>query len=164
MTDRDQQLDKLLRSLPRAHADAYFTTRVLGLVNAPQRRSVSFSKLVWAGGTIVAVIAIVVPLAYNVQTESRRDALQQELASIQREHQAIARQVTALGSTAPRPPVYYVGSDARTDYVVDLLKLQSEKARAVRANPGSKEKFQQTQGHPEWSQRFRPVVYQGGPI
>jgi hypothetical protein len=126
---RSRQITDLLRELPREHARPGFTARVLGQLDAKPRRAARWSfRLAPATPAIVAITALAVAISAGALIEWRggarkhREAAQarQTLQELRAEHGRLEAELQAMS-----PPVVYLGSDEKVDYVLDLDKVRA---------------------------------------
>ena len=109
----DNELSQLLRSLPRAKASDGFTRTVMGRIRPEE------SPVWWRVSLVPAAIALVVAMLAGHQVlESREERLR--LQMLKAEQQRLRMELDELKSMTPSEPMFYVGSNGMTDYVVDL--------------------------------------------
>jgi cell division protein FtsB len=123
MTNHDEKLGQLLKSLPRERAQEDFTGRVMERLE--MRRPPVFSpfKIALVSAAAVVVAATMLSTVSHIQQKAEQNHLKQELKSVKAQYRKIARQIEELKNQPPRDPVIYVGGDDRADYVLDVSKL-----------------------------------------
>ncbi len=137
MSDVDDKLDQLIRSLPREKASSNFTAEVLARLSRPEieRPIGGFARrpLVWVAAVSV-VIVVLAAMAYRGHHErlEHEHALQHELMAIRSEYKTVIQQFDALRQEARDRNTVYLGSDDQSDYVIDLTKFADPPAQDTR--------------------------------
>lgn len=118
---KDERLDELIGSLPRAQVSDDFTARVLARIGEQSESRYGFP---WMAAAAVIIVVLIAGLAgqHFVEKKQREEQLQAarvEQAEIERE----LREVKRL--SAQTSPVVYLGSTVDADYLVDLRQLHA---------------------------------------
>lgn len=160
---KDDQLDRLLRELPREQATDNFTRRVVSSVSeggasgspaAGGRRTVRLPA--W-GIAAAAAALLLVPAGIWIFHAAQRSALTEEIAALRTAHGRLTGELRALRQQmSAAQPVIYLGGDDRVDYVLDLKRLVREQLDAA-ALPASDPARAPRQPH-------LPVSFEGGSI
>ncbi len=107
-----------LDALPRVRASQGFTSRVMQRIGAEQNPSHP-ATLRWIAAAVLGVTLLGTGALYTL----RRVDEGQRLQSLRAEHQAIRSELSEIERMAPaEEPVIYLGSDSRSDYVLDLRR------------------------------------------
>ncbi len=170
MKNYDNELDKLMKSLPREEADDYFTTRVSArLGETKKERSSHFMKVAF-GASFAAVFATVLAIVLVVDDpnpklipdDTDKSALQDQLKALQAEYSALATEMDQIEPSRSELPVYRLGGTDRSDFILDLnqVKFQDAETDGKRApvTPAS-----QNNASPKGVVPI-PAEYQGGSI
>jgi len=125
----EDQLERLLRELPREQARYGFTARVLARLDRsdhPDRKPaprMSWRPRLATAAAVVMLAGSALGLVRYERIEARRAARQaraeQVLRELRAEHGQIKRELEAL----PDPPVVYLGGNEDMDLVVDLRRV-----------------------------------------
>jgi hypothetical protein len=160
---KDDQLDKMLRELPREQVTNDFTRRVLsgatevgvaGSSTAGRRRTVRLPA--W-GIAAAAAALLLVPAGIWIFDASQRAALTKEITALRTEHGRLTGELRALRQQmGAAQPVIYLGGDDRVDYVLDLKRLVREQLDGAVRSPAA-------QPRPP-RQPHLPVSFEGGSI
>jgi hypothetical protein len=121
----DNRLGELLRELPREHARANFTARVLERLEGPAQAPRTRPWLVLAAAAAATVAAVTTGVLIERQSASRETIeaakAQQILQDLRAEHGRLQREVQELS----RPPMVYIGGNEDVDLVLDLGKVRA---------------------------------------
>jgi hypothetical protein len=123
---RGRQITDLLRELTQEHARPGFTVRVLAQLDAKPRRAARWSFR--PATALAAITVMVVAISAGALIEWRggarkhREAAQarQTLQELRAEHGRLEQELRAMS-----PPIIYLGSDEKVDYVLDLDKVHA---------------------------------------
>lgn len=120
----DEQLNELLKRLPRRDSSSGFTGRLLARLDETRNRPVLFP---WAAAAALISMVTVAGLTghYFIDKEQQR----QKIEAFRAEQQEIVLELQELKRLAEESnPVIYLGGNEDVEYVIDL--------RAVEFNPG----------------------------
>lgn len=117
--ERDPLLDAI-SELPRLQASPDFTRQLL--LELDQRRSASEDLggglwPRWSWGLAAALLALTVGASFSWEQARHRRELRGQIRTIDAERRALAADLQQLQSDGA---VLYLGSDDRTDYLIDL--------------------------------------------
>jgi len=119
----EDQLERLLRELPREQARHGFTARVLARLDWTPAPRVSWRPRLATAAAVVLLAGSAFGLVRYERIEAQRAARQaraeQVLRELRAEHGQIKRELEAL----PDPPVVYLGGNEDMDLVVDLRRV-----------------------------------------
>jgi hypothetical protein len=126
---RSRQVTDLLRELPREHARPGFTARVLEQLETKPANAWLWSfRLAPAKPAIMvaALLAVAISAGSLIELQGRarkhHEAVQ-TLKELRAEHGRLEQELRAISD----PPVVYLGSDEKVDYVLDLGKVPNAK-------------------------------------
>lgn len=121
-----ENVERLLRSLPRERASDFFTPRTIAQVRAGGGRRTDGWRRVAAAGCAIVVVAGVIGLL------GRREARERErLTAVRAEQQSLERELHDIKQIAAETdPVVYLGSTDHYDYFIDLRQLEETSAVA----------------------------------
>ena len=120
----DEQLNELLKQLPRHDSSSGFTGRVLARVDETRNRTAMFP---WAAAAALISTVTVAGLTghYFIEQQQQR----QKVEAFRAEKQKIVLELQELKRLAEQSdPVFYLGGNEDAEYVIDL--------RAVEFDPG----------------------------
>lgn len=171
MTNRDEKLDRLFKSLPRELAGDDFTGRVIQRLEKRRPPVFSIYKLALVSATAAVVAAATVFSVSYFEQRAERDQLRRELDVVKTRYTEIAGQLDTLQNQPPADPLIYVGSDDQADYVLDISKLHIRvRGRRLpefpQASPNGTEVIDLGPGYPT-QYPFAEVIqasYKGGAI
>jgi len=119
----EDQLERLLRELPREKARQGFTARVLARLDRAPAPRVGWRPRLATAAAVVMLAGSALGLVHYERMEAQRAArqarAQQLLRELRAEHGQIKRELEAL----PDPPVIYLGGNEDMDLVVDLRRV-----------------------------------------
>lgn len=172
-TDRrhaDQQLDDLLRSLPRESPTTGFAARVVRATQDRSARPVAGRFTVTSGMLASAALAAAVVVAILVFGPMPRDASPgiadreaptRDVADLEDEYQRLAAELEALETLrATARPVVYLGSGNKTDFVLDLDRLA--RRHAMRGDRATTSPIPIPDNSESNAGRLIPARYDGG--
>jgi hypothetical protein len=119
----DHSVGPLLRELPREHARAGFTARVLARLDAPEPKLWLQPRMVFAAAALATVVASAGILQVHAgrQEALRTAEARRVIQELRSEHDSLKQELQSLSE----PPVVYLGGDDEVDLVVDLSRVQS---------------------------------------
>jgi len=121
----DEQLNELLRSLPRRDSSAGFTTRVLSRLDEERREPARFP---WAMAAALAAFVTVAGLSGQYFVEKQQSVERVEAFRVER--QRITEELDELKRMAEqREPVIYLGGNEEAEYVIDLRSVEFDSIR-----------------------------------
>ncbi len=138
---RDQELDTLLKSIPREPAHPDFGTTLQRRLARLEHPSPTH-RFAWRGLAFAATVLAVALLSFGLwRTERARDITQDrvQLESLRAEYAAISHDLDQLSSTEPRLPLVYLGGGEQVDVVVDLERLRHGDTTATQSEKSSLE-------------------------
>lgn len=117
-----EQIDKLLRTLPREKASDDLAPKVLARLGERDRPSLKSRKLAFGFVLASAVLVAVLAVFLWLNERARKAEIRQEIDALRSEHQFLQARLLEMKQNRPESPVVYLGGDARVDYVLDLRK------------------------------------------
>lgn len=121
---RSRQIIDLLRELPQEHARPGFTARVLEQLDAKPRPVVHRSFRLAPALAAITVLAIAISAGALIEwrggARKHQEAVQ-ALKELRAEHGRLEAELHEMSE----PPVVYLGSDEKVDYVLDLGKVRN---------------------------------------
>jgi hypothetical protein len=123
---RTRRIAELLRELPSEHARPGFTACVLEQLDAEPRKASHWSFRLAPALAIAALLAVAISAGSLIQWQGKARNHQQEvqaLRELRAEHGRLEQELRAISE----PPVVYLGSDEKVDYVLDLGKVPEAK-------------------------------------
>ncbi len=129
----EEQIRRLLESLPRERASAGFTEKVMSRLDAARRPFYLQFRFAFAA-TVVLVIALWVG-AGRWQAVLENNRTMERIATIKAEVEKLENDIRLLRDLAP---VFYLGGDEEVDLVIDLRRFANS-AREWEAQPISRE-------------------------
>jgi len=132
----DHRLGELLRELPREHARANFTARVLERLEGPARAPRPRPWLVLAAAAAAMAVAVTTGALIERQSASRETIeaaqAQQILQDLRAEHGRLQRELRELS----QPPMVYIGGNEDVDLVLDVGKVREAEGATPAAYHG----------------------------
>lgn len=132
----DQQLNEILRSLPRQGAPEGFTEQTVSRLGdgRPVRRN--WRRVALVATACAALIGLGVPLGLELRQQAKQERVRDELERLLDDHQQLKQQLAALrASQAQEPELLYLGGTDSADYVVDLRQLARPRAEPPEPGP-----------------------------
>jgi len=117
----NEQLDKLLRTLPRETASADLAQQVINRLEEPQTPSRT-RRLAFGLTLIAALLAAGLSAYLWLDARAEKAQIRQQIAALRSEHQLLQARLRELKQKRPERPVVYLGGDDQVDYVLDLRK------------------------------------------
>ena len=122
----DDQLNRLLRGLPKEKASPDFMAQVLAKLPSGDTRGKFSRRTTWivaAGLALVVMVGLLFGL--KVQNAAGEKRIRKEIQQLRIEHQILKTNLAELKNRLRiAPTTVYLGGDEHVDYVLDLKQLQ----------------------------------------
>jgi hypothetical protein len=132
----DHRLGDLLRELPREHARADFTARVLERLASPAPAPRPRGRLALAVAAAALAAAVATGVVVERQSAARQTIeaarAQRILQDLRAEHGRLQRELRELS----QPPVVYIGGNEDVDLVLDVGKVRAAEGATPAAYHG----------------------------
>ncbi len=121
----DDQLNRLLRGLPKEKASPDFTKRVLANLPSGDTQGKFLRHTTWivaAGLILVVMVGLLFGLKVRHAAGERR--IKKEIQQLRIEHQILKTNLAELRNRLQQAPTtVYLGGDEHVDYILDLKQL-----------------------------------------
>ncbi len=136
---KDEDIEKLLRALPRQKASAEFTPRLLERLDKPSAESTTAwlrARPLLAGVAVLLLLGALTTGMWHWYELREREEAAQRIETLRNEYEALERELAEIHSlAAASQPVVELGSTESLDILLDLRTLAAGAGQDQQARP-----------------------------